>query len=96
MIHHIVPFRLKHAKGSTEETDFLAANRKLADIPGVEQFELRRQVSPKNDFAFCVSMAFADEAAYQAYNVHPDHITFVQTRWLPEVADFMEVDLLAI
>jgi heme-degrading monooxygenase HmoA len=93
MIRHIVPFRLKHAKGSAEETGFLAANRKLADIPGVEQFELLRQISPKNDFDFCVSMAFADQTAYQAYNDHPDHIAFVQTRWLPEVADFMEIDL---
>jgi heme-degrading monooxygenase HmoA len=93
MIRHIVPFRLKHAKGSAEEAGFLAASHKLADIPGVEQFELLRQISPKNDFDFCVSMAFADQAAYQAYNDHPDHIAFVQTRWLPEVADFMEIDL---
>ena len=93
MIRHIVPFRLKHARGSAAEADFLAANRKLADIPGVEQFELLRQISPKNDFDFCVSMAFADQPAYQAYNDHPDHIAFVQTRWLPEVADFMEIDL---
>jgi hypothetical protein len=61
MIRHIVPFRLKHTKGSAEEAGFLAANRKLADIPGVEQFELLRQISPKNDFDFCVSMAFADQ-----------------------------------
>ena len=93
MIRHIVPFRLKHAKGSAEEAAFLAANRALSSIPGVEQFELLRQISPKNDFDFCVSMAFADQAAYQAYNNHPDHIAFVQTRWLPEVADFMEIDL---
>ena len=93
MIRHIVPFRLKHAKGSTEEAAFLAANRTLSSIPGVEQFELLRQISPKNNFDFCVLMAFADQAAYQAYNNHPDHIAFVQTRWLPEVADFMEIDL---
>jgi heme-degrading monooxygenase HmoA len=96
MIRHIVPFRLKHTHSSIEEADFLAANRKLADIPGVEQFELLRQVSPKNDLDFCVSMAFANRAACQAYNDHPDHVAFVQTRWLPEVADFMEIDLVAI
>jgi len=93
MIRHIVPFRLKHPAGSPEETSFLAANRKLADIPGVEQFELSRQVSPKNDFTFCVFMVFADQAAYDAYNQHPVHVDFVQNRWLPEVADFMEIDL---
>ena len=95
MIRHIVPFRLKHAPNSAEEADFLNANRKLADIPGVQAFELSRQVSPKNPFTFCVSMAFRHQAAYDAYNVHPAHVDFVQTRWIPEVADFMEIDLVA-
>jgi heme-degrading monooxygenase HmoA len=93
MIRHIVPFRLTHAHGSAEEADFLTANRALAEIPGVENFELLRQISPKSNFDFCVSMAFADQAAYGAYNAHPAHIDFVQTRWIPEVADFMEIDL---
>lgn len=96
MIRHIVPFRLKHAPNSAEEADFLSTNRKLAEIPGVEAFELSRQVSPKNTFTFCVSMAFKDQAAYDAYNIHPAHVDFVQTRWIPEVADFMEIDLAAI
>ncbi|ESQ84771.1 hypothetical protein AEAC466_06865 [Asticcacaulis sp. AC466] len=93
MIRHIVPFRLTHAHGSAAEADFLVANRRLADIPGVENFELLRQVSPKSNFDFCVSMAFADQAAYEAYNTHPAHVDFVQTRWLVDVADFMEIDL---
>jgi heme-degrading monooxygenase HmoA len=96
MIRHIVPFRLKHAPNSAEEADFLSANRKLADIPGVQDFELSRQISPKNDFTFCVFMAFADQAAYDAYNIHPVHVDFVQSRWILEVVDFMEIDLAAI
>ena len=96
MIRHIVPFRLKHAAGSPEEADFLAANAGLAGIPGVLEFELRRQISPKNGFTFVVSMAFADNAAYQAYNIHPSHTDFVQNRWLPEVADFLEIDTVTL
>jgi Stress responsive A/B Barrel Domain len=46
----------------------------------------------KNAFHFNFSMLFADQAAYDAYNVHPDHVAFVQGRWIPEVAEFLEAD----
>ncbi|GAA1828675.1 Dabb family protein [Agromyces salentinus] len=96
MIRHTVAFRLHHAAGSAEEQDFLAANAALGSIPGVERFELLRQVSPKNDFTYGVSMEFADQAAYDAYNTHPDHVAFVRDRWVPEVADFLEIDVVPL
>lgn len=37
-------------------------------------------------------MEFADQPAYDAYNAHPVHIAFVRERWVPEVADFLEID----
>jgi quinol monooxygenase YgiN len=92
MIRHTVAFRLHHAPGSTEEADFLDAARALADIPGVTAYEQLRQTSPQNDFAFGFSMEFADQAAYDAYNDHPDHVAFVRDRWIPEVAEFLEID----
>lgn len=92
MIRHAALFRLKYPKGSAEEKSFLAALAKLRDIPGVGQFEIAREVSPKNDFDYAISMVFADQAAYDGYNMHADHVAFVQTRWLPEVAAFMEHD----
>ena len=92
MIRHAAIFRLKHARGSAEEKSFLAALTELRRIPGVENFEIARETSPKNAFDFAVSMTFADQAAYDSYNIHPDHVAFVQGRWIPEVADFMEHD----
>lgn len=92
MIRHAALFRLKHPKGSAEEKSFLAALARLRDIPGVGQFEIAREVSPKNDFDYAISMVFADQAAYDGYNTHPDHVAFVQMRWLPEVDAFMEHD----
>jgi hypothetical protein len=92
MIRHTAVFRLKHAAGSAAERDFLAALAKLKAIPGVQKFEILRQVSPKSEFAFGVSMEFADQAAYTGYNVHPDHVAFVKGRWEPEVAAFTEID----
>ena len=92
MIRHIVPFRLKHAKGSPEEAEFLKAIAKLADIPGVLNLQVMPQISRKNDFTYGVSMEFASNETYQAYNDHPDHVAFVQGKWVPEVEAFMEID----
>lgn len=92
MIRHAALFRLRHAPGSPEESAFLAELGTLAAIPGVEEFEIARETSPKNPFAFAVSMRFADAAAYDGYNGHPAHVAFVRDRWLPEVAEFMEHD----
>ena len=94
-IRHTVSFDLRHAPGSPEEADFLAAAETLAEIPGVETFEVVREVSPKNGFRFGISMEFADEAAYTSYNAHPDHVGFVEQRWRSEVADFLEIDYAA-
>ena len=95
-IRHTVSFTLRHEAGSDEEHDFLDAARRLGGIPGVEEFEVLSEVSPKNGFRFGISMEFADQAAYDGYNGHPDHVRFVEERWLAEVADFMEIDYAAL
>ena len=94
-IRHSVVFSLAHPAGSDAESDFLAAAEHLAAIPGVEEFELLAEVSPKNDYTFGISMEFADGGAYERYNAHPSHVQFVEERWLPEVADFLEIDTTA-
>ena len=71
MIRHTAVFRLKHAAGSAAERDFLAAAGRSRPFPVSRKFEILRQVSPKNDFAFGVSMEFADEAAYRATTIIP-------------------------
>ena len=92
MIRHAALFRLRHVAGSAAEADFLAALAGLAGIAGVKAFEIAREVSPKNGFEFAVSMQFASQSDYDAYNLHPGHLDFVATRWIPEVAEFMEHD----
>jgi hypothetical protein len=94
-VRHTVAFTLVHEDGSAEERDFLEAAENLATIPGVEAFELLAEVSPKNGYSFGISMEFADRSAYDRYNEHPDHIRFVQQRWLAEVSDFLELDYAA-
>ena len=95
-IRHTVVFTPAHPEGSPAEADFLAAAGELSAIPGVEAFQILRETSPKNAYRFGISMEFADPAAYQAYNEHPDHVRFVEERWESEVADFLEVDYEAL
>ena len=92
MIVHSVFFKLQHETGSEAERDFLAKTTDLAKIPGVKNLRLLQEVSPKNPFTFGLSMEFADQAAYDSYCNHPDHVRFVQDVWLKEVAEFQEID----
>lgn len=91
-MEHTVTFRIKHAAGSPAEADFLSAARELAAIPGVKDFRVRRQVSPKNSHTFGISIYFDGDEDFRAYSKHPLHDAFVQERWIPEVEDFQEAD----
>ena len=91
-LRHTVAFTLRHQADSGEERLFLEAAARLAAIPGVEAFEILREVSPKNEYRFGISMEFTDQTAYDGYNEHPDHVRFVAERWLPEVTEFLELD----
>jgi len=92
MIRHSVVFKLKHKKGSAEEASFLEEAKALAEIAVVQRFECLKEISPKNDFEYGLSMEFVDQAAYDEYNTHPDHVAFVNDRWLSEVEAFLEID----
>ena len=52
-IQHMVIFNLKYEKGSNEALNFLAdGNRILSTIPGVQNFQVLKQVSIKNDYDY--------------------------------------------
>lgn len=92
MVRHSVIFKLKHPKDSPESEAFFIAAGKLANIPGVQNFECLKQTSKKNKFEYGISMDFASIELYDQYSNHPDHVRFVQQYWLKEVEDFMEID----
>lgn len=92
-IRHQVIFDLKHGKGSAEADRFLKDGwRILTSIPAVRNFEVLKQVSPKNDYTYGFSMEFASQADYDSYNAHPAHVAFVAERWETEVERFLEID----
>ncbi|GGF63703.1 stress responsive protein [Paenibacillus albidus] len=87
-------FTLSHPRGSREAEAFLQDGaRILSAIPVVRNFEVLHQISPKCDFDYGFSMEFENQEAYEAYNAHPSHQSFVQERWETEVARFQEIDL---
>ena len=92
MIQHSVIFKLRHPQGSYEETSFLNAAKALVSIPGVQNFQCLRQISPKNKFEYGLSMEFSDQASYDNYSRHEDHEAFIQNFWLKDVEDFLEID----
>ncbi|WAB85285.1 Dabb family protein [Microcella daejeonensis] len=93
-IQHIVVFRLVHPLDSPAAAAFLTdAREPLTSIPGVQHFAVRRQISVKSDLEHQFSMVFEDDPAYAAYSAHPTHTAFVAERWIPEVAEFQEYDV---
>jgi hypothetical protein len=92
-IQHMVIFNLPYQEGSAEVSTFLEdGTRILSAIPVVQNFQAFYQVSEKNEYQYGFSMVFANQEDYNTYNEHPDHVAFVQERWLKEVTDFLEID----
>jgi hypothetical protein len=92
-IQHMVIFNLPYKAGSSKAVKFLNdGNRILTGIPVVREFQVFLQVSAKNDFQYGFSMVFNDQDDYDTYNNHPDHVAFVEERWMKEVTDFLEID----
>lgn len=94
MIQHLVLVRLHHPAGSFEEAAFLKGCGILPTIPGVENFELLQQIHPDSKYQLAFSMQFADQATYDSYRVHPDHLWFVENVWKAAVEAGEDVDFI--
>lgn len=95
-ILHTVIFDLKYPVGSPEAEQFLTDGiRILTAIPGVQDFQALKQCSPKNDYQYGFLMRFANQAKFDAYSTHPDHLKFVEERWNTEVIRFQESDFMS-
>ncbi len=92
-IQHGVIFSLIHDQGSAAANKFLEDGyRILTGIPVVQDFQVFNQVSSKNEYDYGFTMVFDSMDDYQAYNDHPDHVSFVEERWMKEVEQFLEID----
>jgi hypothetical protein len=92
MISHLVLIRLRDGLGHAREEQFLAQARGvLGPIPGVENLRVGRSLRP-GAHPFALVMEFADEAALQAYQVHPEHQRFLAEIIGPVVEDKVVLD----
>jgi hypothetical protein len=94
---HTVIFDLKYPVGSAEANKFLTDGYDiLTKVPGVSDFQVFRQCSPKNDYQYSFYMRFKNQAVFDAYTAHPAHTRFVAERWDTEVVRFQESDFQTI
>lgn len=92
VIRHTVAFALPFPGEGIEERAFLSEARALARIPGVQELTVLRALDEDAELPLSLSMQFVDRAGYDAYNNHPQHRTFVERVWLPNVTRFQETD----
>ena len=92
-VFHIFGFRWKPE--ATEELKKRATRDIRAFqgvIPGLLQTHVGENLSPRNKgYTYCGVMEFTDQAALEAYVVHPTHQALLQ--WLVPLIDAVELDV---
>ena len=94
MLTHTVQFRFKPGLTENEKADFMTALHNLSSIRGVLDFGIFQQVSTGNSFQYLATMRFLTKEEYQAYSIHPQHTSFIETQWIPKIESFLEGDYL--
>jgi hypothetical protein len=88
MFSHIVVLWTDPEKPEAVEEVLAGARRFLPGIPGVLSFHAGRMVPSERpvveqSYQVALNLTFADAAAEQAYQVHPDHVRFVEEVFKP-------------
>ena len=82
MFSHVVIFWTDPAQPGAADELIAGARQYLRDIPGVQHFHVGKMVpSPRpvvdQSYQVALNVVFADQAAQDAYQVHPQHLEFV-------------------
>jgi hypothetical protein len=88
MYSHIVVFWTNPAKPNATEELIAGANKYLKHLPGLLQFHVgRMSPSPRpvveQSYQVAMTLIFPSKAAEQAYQVHPQHLEFVEKVFKP-------------
>jgi len=88
MLSHIVIFWTDPAKPNAVEELIAGANKYLKNIPGALHFHVgKMSPSPRavvdQSYQVALNVVFASKAAEQAYQVHPQHLEFVEKVFKP-------------
>ncbi len=96
MIKHSVIYTFKSSVNDKEKQSFFEAASSLSAIPGVKNFEMLKQVSPKNKYEYGIAMVFDNAQTYEDYNTHPAHQEFLEKYWFVYIEEFLEIDYEAL
>ena len=88
MFSHVVIFWTKPALPNAADELIAGANKYLKAIPGLLQFHVgKMSPSPRpvveQSYQVALNLIFPSKAAEQAYQVHPQHIEFVEKVFKP-------------
>ena len=92
MYIHMFAFRLKPGVTEEQQARMLREIRALErQIPGILETVIGKNDSPRGQgYVMGGAMKFQDQAAFEAYNVHPVHQDLLG--WLSPLIDAIEVD----
>ena len=88
MLSHIVIFWTNPGQPNATEELIAGANKYLKNVPGVLQFHVgRMSPSPRpvveQSYQVALNITFPGKAAEQAYQIHPQHLEFVEKVFKP-------------
>ena len=88
MFSHIVVFWTKPALPNAAEELIAGTNQYLKGIPGVLHFHVgKMSPSPRpvvdQTYQVALNLVFPDKPAEQAYQIHPQHLEFVEKVFKP-------------
>ena len=83
MFSHIVIFWTDPAQAGAADELIAGVETYLRDIPGVKQFHVGKMVPSHRgvvdqSYQVALNLTFADKATQDAYQVHPQHLEFVE------------------
>lgn len=88
MFSHVVIFWTNPEKPSAADELIAGARQYLSDIPGALSFHVGKMVSSHRDvvdqtYQVALNLQFEDKAAQDAYQIHPQHLEFVEKAFKP-------------
>jgi len=88
MLSHIVIFWTNPGQPNATEELIAGANKYLKNVPGVLQFHVgKMSPSPRpvvdQSYQVAMNITFPSKAAEQAYQIHPQHLEFVEKVFKP-------------
>jgi hypothetical protein len=97
MHRHNVLFNLKHELDESQQNEVIDRLRSLSSLPTVGEMIVERNILPAREgrayYAWALLGTFDDHAAREAYEKDETHVDVVRNAFLPNVADFVAVDV---